>query len=65
MFVKIGSGVFNSEDIRAIIFEEDAMSVHLKNIGENEEQSHSVEKNPSGDSALDAIVVALNAKANA
>ena len=64
MFVKIGSGIFASEDIRVIIFEEDAMTVHLKNVGENEDDSYSVEKSPSDNSALDSLVATLNVKAS-
>lgn len=62
MFVKIGSGIFNSEDIRAVLFENDEMTVYLKNVQEGEEQSYSVEKSPSDNSGVEKIVEVLNRK---
>lgn len=62
MFVRIGSGIFNSDDVRALLFDEATITVYLKNVKENEELEYSVEKLAGDISFIDKIVAALNAK---
>ena len=61
MFIKIGTGIFNSEDIRAVIFnDDDEIIVHLKPVGENQEEPYTVEKDQSNGVAIDRVAADLN-----
>lgn len=60
MFVKIGSGIFDSADIRAIILNSDELVVHLKNTQDGEDSEFTVELNPSESSTLDKIIAYIN-----
>ena len=60
MFIKIGTGIFNSNDIEAIVFDGDEISVYLKHGKDEEEKVYEVGKNGVNVEILEKIVAALN-----
>ena len=60
MFIKIGSGIFNSEDIEAIVFEEGEITVTLKGEKDEADRQYNVDKDCDNTAVLEGIVKLLN-----
>ena len=60
MFIKIGAGIFNSDDIEAIVFEEGEITVTLKGEKDESDRQYNIDKDCDCTSVLEGIVKELN-----
>jgi len=60
MFIKIGSGIFNSDDIEAIVFDEGEITVTLKGEKDESDRQYNIDKDCDCTSVLEGIVKELN-----